>query len=118
MASDACLRLVTESRQKAWKAHLAAAAQQLIVNGDARHPLALAALLGSSHRQQGHQIGGCLVAMEGDAGQIHLARRLGRVLGRQMVVGIALDCATDLSARIQAYFDVGNSCCTCGQLPA
>lgn len=44
------------------RAHLAPTPEQLIVDGQAGHPLAVAALLGSAQAQQGNQVGGALQA--------------------------------------------------------
>ena len=58
------------------QSHLAAAAQQLIVDGKARHPLGLATRLGLGDRHQGNQVSCSLVAVELQAAQVPLPAML------------------------------------------
>ena len=51
-------------------AHLPAPTQQLIVDGNGRHPLALPALWCGTDGQQCNQISGALVCVEGQAGLV------------------------------------------------
>lgn len=51
--------------------YLAAAAQQLVVDGDGGDPLGLAALGRLGHAQHGDQVGRALVAVELEAAVVH-----------------------------------------------
>ena len=69
---NSCPDRLHVSTKTAWRSHLASKAQQLIVDGDSRHPLALSSSWCSGDGEQGNEVGGALVRVEGQACDVNL----------------------------------------------